>query len=188
MRGSIAVGFFLVAAAAPARADHLHPYSTVSTTLSMMVRDDHSAGDETTAAGSALELAVGSGRFQYFAEGSIAAIQSTAGGRELRGGGGVRWLARSFEIGHAALEMHLEGVAGYTRLARASDGYEATYPDVGFGAGWSVRVHDPRILFRVSLRAVFAQTARDQAMECKVGPCDPSSSVPGFVALIGVGY
>jgi hypothetical protein len=185
----LAIASILVAATAlPAHAEHMHPYSPVSATLSMMIRDDHSGGDETTAAGSALELAIGSGRFQYFAEGSIAAIQSIAGGTEVRGGGGIRWLARSFEIGHVALEMHLEGVAGYTRMTRDSDGLHEKYPDVGFGVGWSVRVHDPRILFRISARAVFAQNEKDQMTECPVGPCDRSSSVPGFVALVGLGY
>jgi hypothetical protein len=182
----------LLVVAGSAHAENPRPYSTVSTTLSGMVREDHSGGAETSAIGTALELAIGSGRFQYFAEGSYAGISGGGdgdGGSEVRGGGGIRWLARSFEIGHAALEMHLEGVAGYTRMSRDVDGMTVVskYPDLGFGVGWAVRVRDPRVVIRMSARAVFAQTSRDQASECR-GACDASSSAPGFVLLFGLGY
>ncbi len=169
----------LLATPAVAGADGLHPYAPVSTSLSVMIRDDHGGGTETTSAGATLELAVGSGRFQYFAEGTSAFLQSTDSGSEMRGGLGVRWLARSFEIGReGAFELDLEGLTGLTRLHHDA-GDTRVYPDVGFGVGWAVRMLDPRIVFRVSARAMFEQTRRDGMS---------ASSVPGFVALFGFGY
>ena len=162
---------------AVAAADGIHPYSPISPSLSVMVRDDH-GGTESTAVGVTLELAVGSGRFQYFAEGSSATLQRTDRARELRGGLGVRWLARSFELGrHSAFELDVEGVTGITRL---ESGATRVYPDLGFGVGWAVRLVDPRLVFRISARAMFEQTQRDAT--------SMASSTPGFVALFGFGY
>ena len=102
---------------------------------------------------------------------------------------GVRWLARSFEVGPGAFELGLEGLTGLARVTHDAAQTTRTYPDVGFGVAWAIRLVDPRVLFRVSARAVFAQTPRDEMTTACRGRCvDPASSVPGFVVLFGFGY
>jgi hypothetical protein len=170
----------LVGLPAVGHADGIHPYAPLSTTLSVMIRDDHGGGTETTSAGATLELALGSGRFQYFVDGTTAYLQSVDSGSEVRGGLGVRWLARSFEINRVvAFEMDLEGLTGLTRLHHDL-GDTRVYPDVGFGVGWAIRLVGPRMVFRVSARAMFEQTRRDEMAT--------ASSAPGFVVLFGFGY
>ncbi|MCX5746366.1 MAG: hypothetical protein NT062_28145 [Proteobacteria bacterium] len=160
-----------------------HRYPGASATIAVVVRDDHGGGTDTSSAGMSAELALGGGRFQYFVEGSQSWIQTQAGGVERRGGVGIRWLARSFEAGDGAIEMHLEGVGGLTHVEH--DTSSSTYPDVGFGVGWQVRMLEPRLAFRITARAMFAQTTRDVA--CR-GTCMTASSVPGFVVLVGFGW
>lgn len=167
----------IVAVSATAFADDLpqpHGYPTWSPTVSLVLKDDHAGGRETSSAGVALEIARGTSRFQGFVEGSALWLQDELGGRELRGGGGLRWLARSFEIGdRGSIEMHLEGAAGVNRLAR--DGMERTFSDLAVGGGFQVRLTQPRFAFRATVRAVFERSRADDSM-------------PGFVALFGFAY
>lgn len=142
------------------------------------------AGLDVTGWAPNLELALGSGRWQYFAEGAIGWVtlgpeDDRSSGWQLRGGGGVRWLARSFELGDkGAIEMHLEAFAGYTRFDLDGRGRLAR-PDLGAGVGYGIRSFVGKQLrnagLRVSARVYFAPTdRRDEAIACR-GSCPTSA-------------
>jgi hypothetical protein len=193
----------VAAVAGRARADDdsdVVPFRRWSVGASFYGHAGHLDGKSASAFGPAIELARGSGRVQYFAEGS-AAFASLGGadtiamnpphgwvdGYELRGGLGLRWLARQFPLGdRAALEMHLEVVAGVESF-RWFATRDVTRPDIGFGWAWNVRLFR-RFSFHETARVVFSPSDRVDAIApvaCR--GCTPTSSVPSAALMVMLG-
>jgi hypothetical protein len=147
--------------------------------------------------GPMLEVALGNGRWQYLAEGSYQLVNLGASdgiaGRKLRGGLGVRWLARSFELGtRGAIDMHLEGVAGVSRTEL--DGMDRVVrPDLGAGVGYQIRAFYGRRQarqagFRVSARILFAPPDRESVIAACAGSCPTppvAGASSGFMGVFG---
>lgn len=149
-----------------------------------------------------LELALGSGRWQYFLEGALShtdAGSTMAGAPEYdahgwtgRGGAGVRWLARQFVPDpDGAVELYLEAFTGIERYWW-QDGGELTRPDLGAGIGMQVRAWSFHgLTMRLGMRVVFTPTDRDTALvSCRGSGCPvgTSTSVAGLVAHLGVAW
>lgn len=149
--------------------------------------------------GPGVEIALGAGRVQYFLEGaelfedakdpsSPATLSPT---RELRGGAGVRWLARQFGLGRTGgIEMHLEVVAGFERY-RWDGGATVTRPDIGFGWAWQVRLFRHRFAIHETARVVFSSSdTLVPATTCRgcAAATTSASSVPSaaLLAVFGV--
>lgn len=103
--------------------------------------------------GPALELGLGRGRWQVLVEGMIASASLTdthMQGRMLRGGGGVRWLARQLRDSDkiAGVEMFLQAIGGVERYY-FDDGARVLRPDLALGFGMQARIFErPRLVFR----------------------------------------
>jgi hypothetical protein len=124
-----------------------------------------------------LELALGRSRWQYFAEASWARVvvgpDDDMVGRQLRGGIGVRWLARSFRFEDlGSTDLVLEVFTGVQRFGWDGGGALAR-PDVGFGIGWQTGVvlKDRQILLRSVARASFAPVERERVAPVCRGSC-----------------
>ncbi|MEZ4401585.1 MAG: hypothetical protein R3B06_16285 [Kofleriaceae bacterium] len=104
------------------------------------------------------EVAWGWGRWQALADARAGwAFADGGGGPMVRAGGGVRWLARSFQPdSSAALQLYLDAGAGIEHLALAGGGL--TVPSVWGGWGWQVRAGGThrRLMFRFILRIEIA--------------------------------
>ncbi len=145
--------------------------------------------------GPGLELALGSGRWQYFGELALAHVDTEttmASGWMGRGGLGVRWIARQFQPEPGgAVELFLEAVTGVERYWW-QDGGQLTRPDLGAGVGMQVRVWALHgLTLRLDTRVVFTPSDRDAALvACRGGGCPAgtSTSVAGFVGGLGVGW
>jgi hypothetical protein len=150
--------------------------------------------------GLGVEVARGSGRWQYFAECAavlaslgthdmLTSTSSSLDGYELRGGVGVRWLARQFALDHGgALEMHLEAVTGVEHF-RWIRGGEVTRPDVGLGWAWQARWFTRRLAFHETVRVVFSPSDRvDATAPVSCRGCATTGTVPNaaLMALFGV--
>lgn len=142
-----------------------------------------------------LELALGHRRWQYFVELGAAKVSIGPEGHEtdgsqVRGGVGVRWLARSFEIDRfGAVEMHLEAITGLEKFWW-DDGNRLVRPDLGVGVGYQLRhfgKHD-KLAFRLSARVMFAPADRTAATALCRGTCTmpASTSNAGLGAVFGV--
>jgi hypothetical protein len=177
--------------------DKLPPLPDREITLSLLAHNGMLGGVPESGVGPNLEVALGDHRVQYFVEGSYSTAQlgrddDAIHGRAVRGGAGVRWLARSFEIGrNGAIDMHLEGFGGVERMR--FDGMSRLWrPDLGVGVGYQVRgfwKHNKRhVAFRVSARLYFAPTDRDVTAVCR-GTCEMSRGTDnsGIMALVGIG-
>ena len=149
--------------------------------------------------GPTLDLAVGDGRFQYFAEASLWWVSAGAGedknvtGLEARAGGGVRWLARSFVMERdGAIELVLEAFAGVEQFWWNRGG-RLTRPDLGAGWAWQVRMRKSQFMFRSTARVFFAPTDPDLSTQICRGECPmatPSASTwsSGLMASMGVAW
>jgi hypothetical protein len=173
--------------------DELAPMPHRQKTLSILGRAGVLAGQNEGGVGPNLELALGSGRWQYFVEGAL--LVETFGpeawhfaGYQGRGGVGVRWLARSFEELGDGTELALEAFAAVEHFWW-SDGDRLTRPDFGAGFSWQIRELDGRHALRVSTRVYFAPD-RDSKMAICRGVCDaPSGSISsGIIATMGVAW
>lgn len=146
--------------------------------------------------GPSLELSLGRKRLQYFVEGSI--LEERIGveddrisGHAYRGAAGLRWIARSFELGDkGAIDLHFEGFAGYSRLIFA--GNHVGRPELGLGVGYQIRAFFKGgdllngFAFRISARVVFSPASnREETVACR-GTCPMGSGdSTGLMAVFG---
>lgn len=198
----IALALLLVASAAHAEDDPFHAAPARAIGLAFVAHVTHIGGQVESGTGADLELALGSGRWQYFAEGSLSHVDAgstMAGAPEYdahgwmgRGGVGVRWLARQFvfDPGGAA-ELYLEAVTGVEQY-RWEDGGELTRPDLGAGIGMQMRAWALRgATLRLGARVVFTPTDRTASLVACRGsgcPIGTSTSVAGLVVGLGVAW
>lgn len=195
-------GILLLIAAAPAHADvetsKVRPFPSSSMTVGVVGHAGKLAGITESGWGPMLEFAVGGGRWQYLAEASLqfghlgTKEDFEIDGRRVRGGLGVRWLARSFELGRrGAIDMHLEGLAGVSRYD--FDGMNRIVrPDLAVGVGYQIRVFGHMRVnqagLRLSARVFFAPTDRDTITAACAGTCPTmttANSNSGLVAVFG---
>jgi hypothetical protein len=139
--------------------------------------------------GPSLELALGSGRSQLFGEAALAyasqqswtsnAYDANVVGWMARGGLGVRWLARQFQVDRSAgLELFLLGGAGIERYWWKSSG-KLTRPDVDLGVAIQMRAWGfHQIGMRMEARVVFAPNDRTMAVATCRGSCAMISDAP----------
>ncbi|HEU0030512.1 MAG TPA: hypothetical protein VFQ53_07765 [Kofleriaceae bacterium] len=187
----------VLAVATTARADvehsELRPVAARSMTLSALGQDGKLSGLHASGWGVNLELALGKRRWQYFVEGSLSWLElgprgAQLDGRQQRGGLGVRWLARSFELGSVgSFDLNLEAFTGIERFDVAPD--VLVRPDLGVGIGWQVRLHLCRDLaMRTMARVVFAPTDRDAASAVCRGSCEMPVSRDSSGLMIVSGF
>jgi hypothetical protein len=169
------------------------PVAKRSMALSFMGHASKVGGLDEDGMGPHVELALGSGRWQYFGEFDAAWVSASHGalktdGFLARGGAGVRWLARSFAIEESgAIEMNLEAFTGIERFWWTGGG-RLMRPDVGAGVGWQVRFFKPHMAFRIMTRVFFAPDEREAATTVCRGICmttTTDASTTGIMALLG---
>jgi hypothetical protein len=192
--------FLLLAVAAPAHADvetsKVRPFPSSSMTVGVVGHAGKLAGITEGGWGPMIEFAIGGGRWQYLAEASLQwghlGPDDEIDGRRVRGGLGVRWLARSFELGtRGAIDMHLEAVAGMSRYD--FDGMDRIVrPDLGVGVGYLIRAFGHMRVnqagLRVSARIFFAPTDRESVMAACAGTCPTMTNAntnTGFMGVFG---
>jgi hypothetical protein len=199
---SIRHAFLLLAVASPAHADgdddvKVRGFPSTSVTLGMTMHGGRLAGIQEGSFGPSLEFALGRSRWQYFVEGSaelarLGPEDNRIEGKRLRAGIGIRYLARSFELGRqGAVDMHLEGFSGVSRYDL--DGMDRmTRPDLGLGVGYLIRVfhgdeRSKQAGFRISARVVFSPTDRDTVLAACRGTCTmtESNTNTGLMAVFG---
>jgi len=146
--------------------------------------------------GPTLEVALGRDRWQYFAEASIAstgmndwttpAVETRVNGRLVRGGVGLRWIARQFAPDESGgVELFLLSALGAQRFY-FEDGGRLSRPEIALGFGIQGRVFSgPRIAFRFDVRAVFTPNSRESALVACRGDCVmETGSSTGFLTGI----
>jgi len=152
-------------------------------------------GESEGGMGPVVEVAYGSGRTQYFVETGFAWVTLTDEysneldtGKQLRGGIGARYIARSFPMDNdGAVEMILEGAVGAHKFWWAS-GDELVRPEISFGFGLQTRKYeDPHVSVRFGLRVFFAPTGEHTTTTARcTGTCDTSTvSNAGILGFIG---
>jgi hypothetical protein len=173
----LAFALALVAATGVARADdeqddeqdddgEFAPMPKRSVALSFVGHGTRVGGYSETGFGPALELALGSGRWQYFIEGAIAGstVQRTVDGvhgRMAQAGGGARWLARQFRpSSRGGIELFLLSRLGVQRFY-LDDGTRVGRPELAIGFGIQARVYKrPRLAFRLDARILLTPSDR----------------------------
>jgi len=137
------------------------PFRTLATAGRAQWHGSHEGGQYESGFGPSVEVALGSGRWQYTVEGSVATSATMeASGSLARGVAGVRWLARQFAPASAAgIELFLTAAAGGRRFAY--DDATATRAELDLGAGLQVRRFSrPHLALRLDVRAVFTGGTR----------------------------
>jgi hypothetical protein len=194
----------VVAAAAPARGDddgpEYVPAAKRSIGFGIVGHASRIGGVSEGGGGPSLELAVGVGRWQPFAEAAVSsagfeswtmpAAESRIDGWMARGGLGVRWIATQFMLEPgAAFEMYLETFGGFERFWWNAGG-RLTRPDVGVGVGTQVRVWKPfHTTIRLDARIVFTPGDRNGLWVSCRGSCPPSSQSTSSTGLMaGLGW
>ena len=145
--------------------------------------------------GPSLELALGSGRWQYFAEGSLhsATVRPSTSesitGRMVSGGAGLRWLARQFRPGEGGgIELFLLSRLGYERFY-LRDGSRLGRPEIALGFGLQGRMYKrPRIAFRLDMRVLLTPNDRDEELAVCRGRCMTESASTGFSTGVGFAW
>ncbi len=150
--------------------------------------------------GPTVEVALGRGRWQYFAEVGIAtaglddwttpALKTRVDGRLLRGDLGVRWIARQFSPDSSgALEMFMLAALGAQRFTFENDD-RLTRPEVSLGFGLQGRMFSrPRLAFRLDIRAVFTPNDHESALVACRGNCMmETGSSAGFLTGITLAW
>ena len=146
--------------------------------------------------GPTLELALGSGRWQYFTEGGFATSSvststtnpdASIGGRMLHAGGGLRWLARQFRPDTSGgVELFLVSRLGYERFY-LDDGTRLGRPELGFGFGLQGRLYKkPRLAFRLDFRALFTPADTDSTLAVCRGRCMTETANTGFSTGVAI--
>jgi hypothetical protein len=142
------------------------------------------------------ELSLGQGRYQLFVEGAVMGAilgedTDRRHGLALRGAGGVRWLARTFEVNPGAvLDMHLEAFGGAVRVD-VEDTDPVLRPELGVGVGYQVRKLSGRHLgFRLSARLWFSPTSKAMATAVCRGSCPTAGydASSGLAVVFGVQF
>ncbi|MBX3156706.1 MAG: hypothetical protein KF773_11940 [Deltaproteobacteria bacterium] len=207
MRSVIIAAVVVAATAAPARAgddvdiDGKWPFRGRTVGVYVGGHGSRSGGMSLGGIGPTVDLAVGDGAFQYFAELGLLAAQARIGdgedarsirGYEGRAGIGVRWLARSFVMERdGAIEMLLEAFTGLEQFWW-KEGGRLTRPDLGGGWAWQVRMRRSKFMFRTSARVYFAPLDPDHAAPICRGSCmeAPATSrwSSGIMANMGVSW
>ncbi len=145
--------------------------------------------------GPSLELALGSERWQYFAEGALhtSSVQTASAvavsGRMLSAGAGLRWLARQFRPDRdGGIELFLVSRAGYQRFY-LTDGTRVGRPELAVGFGIQGRVYKrPRIAFRLDMRVLLTPSDRDTEVVVCRGRCMDESASTGFSTGVGFAW
>jgi hypothetical protein len=143
--------------------------------------------------GPSFEVALGDGRWQYFVEAGLMWVGVRSAGQNVdgilaRGGVGVRWIARAFEVDTGGgIEMALEAVSGLEQLWWLQGG-RLTRPEIGAGVAWQVRRYRrPMLAFRFGIRAMFAPATRSLMATCDA--CSRhSAATPGLMGSLGVAW
>jgi hypothetical protein len=149
--------------------------------------------------GPSLELALGRDRWQYFAEASIAstgrndwttpAADTDIDGKLARGGIGLRWLARQFQVDTSGgLELFLLSALGFQRFY--FDDGRLTRPEVALGFGLQGRTYKrPRLAFRLDARVLFTPNDRESVLVACRGTCmTETGSSTGFLTGIALAW
>jgi hypothetical protein len=123
----------------------------------------------------------------------LGAEDDQVSGHALRAGLGIRWHARSFEMGDVgSFDLYLEGFAGYSRY-RFEDRAAIARPDFGAGIGYGIRTFFGRSArdrgMRITARVFVAPTdERDERIACRGScPMTRGNTNSGLMAMIG-GY
>jgi hypothetical protein len=123
--------------------------------------------------GPALEVALGRGRWQYFAESGIAGVgrdlardamsvpAERIDGRMVRGALGTRWIARQWSpASEGGIELLLTSLIGAQRFY-FDDGLRRSRPQVGLGFGAQFRGYRRiKLAFRLDTRVLFTPGER----------------------------
>jgi len=185
----------LLFAAGTAHADVFEPAPGRAVELGVVGHASHIGGDVEGGMGPGLELALGSGRWQYFGEAMLEHAETDttmATGWMGRGGLGVRWLARQFQPEPGGgVELFLEASTGVERYWWQGGG-QLTRADFAAGAGMQVRAWSLHgLTLRLGMRVVFTPTDRDAALVACRGsgcPVGTSTSVAGLAGGLGVAW
>jgi len=136
------------------------------------------------------DYARGLGRFML--GGELSGRWLVTNGVDVRAGGLVRWLARSFRPdSSAAIELYVDGSPGVQVIA--ANGARVARPDVRLGGGLQVRDVGP-VSIRIALRVTFAPPLSQEdvaAIACR-GQCMSTVPAPqiddGFEVLVGIAW
>jgi hypothetical protein len=191
MRRILIAGSVLAAVAGTVRADDTAPSRSIS--VGFVAQATRLAEQPNRNLGASVELALGRGRWQYFGEVGVLAVSigeeviRDHEGYMLRGGAGVRWLARTFRAGRGGLDLGLEAVAAVEDI-RWTRGGHLLRPELGVGFCWDVRV--PWFVSRTSIRIVHAPRADAMDVPACRGSCasTPSPSAAGFMVITGLAW
>jgi len=176
-------------AIADPEASEVHPVKPFSVAAQYVMRAAALDGVSESGGGPTIELALGSGRTQYFLEGGLGwmsyGVEPYETGFMVRGGVGARYIARSFQFGDGgAVEMTLDGLVGVERTRLDDD--TIVRPEFALGVGLQARVFDnPRFLIRFSLRVFFAPTGNDRMLAAR--GTEPSVPLTNGGLMFGVG-
>jgi hypothetical protein len=189
MRAALSFGVLAVLAS-PATAE-VRSQPTTSVLFGIAGHTSRISGLQETGFGPSIELALGHRRWQAYVEGAVTFPEAGPDGAEVHGtryraGLGVRWLARSFELGEdSSLDMEIEGFTGWQHYD--FDGDVVQRPDVGVGVGYRIRGRfwGRQLGFRLQARAAFAPADRDQVSAICRGTCTmPESRANSGLALV----
>jgi hypothetical protein len=161
------IALVVLALTATAQAEDEDPYFASFRTLSLAagVSYHHGLVDGRVEVGAdgVVDLAMGRGRWQYVASGSLGttALQRTettgVHGMHTHGALGTRWLARQFiPADQLAVELYLHGAAGVEHERYMDE--RVTRPDLDLGFALAVRrLRRPGVFARFDIDAVFAE-------------------------------
>jgi len=166
------------------------PVPKRSVALSIGGHGTRIGGHSESGFGPSLELALGTGRWQYFGEGGFASTTVTTpipiGGRMAHAGVGARWIARQFRPDSGGgVELYLLSRLGLQRFYLA-DGGRVGRPELAIGFGLQGRLYKrPRLAFRLDFRILLAPTDRE-SLACR-GDCMTTTST-GFSTGVGFAW
>jgi hypothetical protein len=175
----------------------VRPVRNVSVTAALQTHESYLSGLTEDGWGPQLEVALGSGAWQAFVEGSVSRVELAAAmpfdhGARWRGGIGARWIARSFTMDRvAAAELVFEAVTGVQRFEWDAGG-TMHRGDAGLGIGWQARffIRKHQLGFRFVARVMYAPTSRDRATALCTGACEMPTEAAntGFTGVVGLSW
>jgi hypothetical protein len=197
MLGRIALAVCALGTTAQADSEHrVRPVRPVSFAVSYAAHESKLAGLDERGSGPQLEAALGAGAWQAFAEGSVSRVSlgeddmPFARGGRWRGGIGVRWIARSFELENFfAPELAFEVVTGMQHYDWDAGG-TLQRGDIGVGVAWQGRFFARKQQFglRMSARVMYAPAGRDHVAALCTGSCElPGATTnTGLTGVMGI--